>query len=512
LGYTKEEIQEKQNKINGQLWAACDTFRGTIGSDKYKDYILSMLFIKYLSDRYDWRLDQLKEKYKNDEEMVKIEMELDKFHVPEECRFDYIYQNRKKENIGEIINTALQKIEEENSDKLSGVFKDIDFNSEAVLGDSKQRNSMLREMLDDFNNEVLNFKQYIDDAEDFIGNGYIYLITKFASDSGKKGGEFFTPTEVSELIAKLVSPKAGDTIYDPTCGSASLLIKAKKESGTDQVKIYGQEKNGHTHSLAKMNMYLHDISDGEILRGDTIANPQHLENGDIKKFDVVVANPPFSLKKWYQGIHSGKGTVKKEDDKYRRFDEYDVPPKSRGDYAFVLHMIKSLNEEGTMATVVPHGVLFRSRSEGNIRQRILENNLVDAVIGLPENMFFGTTIPAAILVLKKNRKRKEVLFIDSSTEGNYEKGKNQNKLRVKDIEKIVETYKNYETIDKYSYVATFDEIEENDFNLNIPRYVDTFEEEEPVDMEKVSKEIKEIKEELKEVEAKMDRYIEELGL
>jgi type I restriction enzyme M protein len=300
---------------------------------------------------------------------------------------------------------------------------------------------------------------------------------------------------------------------DPTCGSASLLIKAYKESNNPEtVKLYGQERNSHTHSLAKMNMYLHNITDAEILRGDTIGNPLHIENNDIKKFDVVVANPPFSLKKWYSGIHSGKGNVTEDDDSYRRFDGYGVPPKSRGDYAFVLHMIKSLSEDGVMATVVPHGVLFRSGSEGKIREKMLRDNLIDAVIGLPENLFYGTSIPAAILVVRKNRKKKEVLFIDSSTEGHYGSASNQNILREEDIEKIVETYKEYITKDKYSYVASFDEIKENDFNLNIPRYVDTFEEEEPVDMEAVQYQMAELESELKDVEERMEEFLVKLGL
>lgn len=501
-----------QEQINNKLWSVCDTFRKTIRADKYKYYVLSILFIKYLSDCYEWKLEKLKDKYDNKKKRIDFTIKEDDFHIEEDCTFDYLYDNRKEENIGEIINITLKKIEEKNSSKLSGVFKGIDFNSEDILGSTKQRNSMLRQMLEDFNVDELDFKQHIDRKDDVIGDAYIYLITKFASDASKKGGEFFTPNEVSDLVAALVSPEEGQTIYDPTAGSASLLIRAKKASGSEKVKLYGQEKNGHTHSLAKMNMYLHNINDAEILRGDTIGSPQHLENGSIKKFDVVVANPPFSLKKWYTGLKSGKGKIFKSDDPYNRFDEYHVPPKSRGDYAFILHMIKSLNENGKMATVVPHGVLFRSRRESKIRKKILQNNLIDVVIGLPENLFFGPSIPAAILVIDKNRKRDDVLFIDSSTEGNFKNGKNQNILRKKDIEKIVNTYKNYETIDKYSYVATPEEIEENDYNLNIPRYVDTFEEEEPVDMEQVKKDIANIKDEIKDVEDEMASYLEKLGL
>jgi len=391
------------------------------------------------------------------------------------------------------------------------VFKNIDFNSTAVLGNTKERNSMLKHLLEDFEDLDLRPSRLI--GEDVIGNSYEYLIANFASDAGKKGGEFFTPSEVSELLSRLVKPQENDRIYDPTCGSGSLLIKAFNKVPSKKVQIYGQERNGQTHSLCRMNMFLHGIDDAKIAWGDTISNPLHLEDDKLMKFQVIVSNPPFSLDKWAMGFAGDDKNFKMEEgnDTYKRFS-WGVPPSSKGDYAFVLHMLHSLSEGGRMGVVLPHGVLFRGASEGKIRKQIIDLNLLDAVIGLPSNLFFGTGIPACILVFKQNRNIKDVLFIDSSGDGYYEKGKNQNKLREDDIKRIVEAYDKYETIDKFSYVANYDEIKENDYNLNIPRYVDTFEEEEMVDMEKVAENIKNIKSELVEVEAEMAKYLEELGL
>ena len=275
------------------------------------------------------------------------------------------------------------------------------------------------------------------------------MIGNFASDAGKKGGEFFTPAEVSELLARLVKPQENDRIYDPTCGSGSLLIKAFNKVPNGKAQIYGQERNGQTHSLCRMNMFLHNIDDAKIEWGDTLANPKHLENDKLMKFQVVVANPPFSLDKWASGF-AGEGSDKKFNmeaslDPYNRFS-WGVPPKSKGDYAFVLHMLHSLAEGGRMGVVLPHGVLFRGSSEGKIRKKIIEMNLLDAVIGLPANLFYGTGIPACILVFKQNRDRKDILFIDASGDEYYEKGKNQNKLREEDIQRIVDAYENYETL------------------------------------------------------------------
>jgi len=503
-----------KDQINSVLWQAADTFRGKVDSSTYKDYILTMLFIKYLSDAYKEHLEEYTKRYDGDEQRIQRALSRERFVLDEQSTFDYLYSKRNDAEIGEIINKALERLENENTGKLRGVFRNIDFNSEAVLGKAKERNAMLRSLLEDFNK--LTLKPSVVGSEDVIGDAYQYMIERFASDAGKKGGEFYTPSMASELLARLVKPQENDRVYDPTCGSGSLLIRVANQVPNKKVAIYGQERNGATHSLALMNMYLHGIDDARLEWGDTLANPLHLEDGKLMKFQAIVANPPFSLDKWAMGF-AGEGTndskfkMEASLDPHRRF-EWGVPPSSKGDYAFVQHMLYSLAENGRMATILPHGVLFRGASEGKIRQQIIEMNLLDAVIGLPEGLFYGTGIPACILVFKKNRTRKDVLFIDASGEGNYEKGKNQNQLREQDIAKIVDTYEKRETIDKYSYVATLDEIKENDYNLNIPRYVDTFEEEEPVDMHAVKENIANIKQELQEVEAEMEKYLKELGL
>jgi type I restriction enzyme M protein len=514
-----------QETINNTLWKACDTFRGTIDSSLYKDYILVMLFVKYLSDTYKEHYEEYMIRYDGDIERVKRALSRDRFVLDEISTFDYLYDKRNDAEIGDTINKALEHIEEENKAKLRGVFRNIDFNSEVNLGRTKERNALLRHLIEDF--AVLDLRPSNLSDEDIIGNAYEYMIGRFASDAGKKGGEFFTPSEVSELIARLVKPAENDRICDPTCGSGSLLIRAFSRVPNGKAQIYGQERNGQTHSLCRMNMFLHGIDDAKIAWGDTLANPLHLEDKEIMKFQVVVANPPFSLDKWAMGFAgtamsaleaSGKKGKKDAEfkmeaslDPYKRFS-WGVPPSSKGDYAFMLHMLHSLAENGRMGVVLPHGVLFRGASEARIRQQILEMNLLDAVIGLPENLFFGTGIPAVILIFQKNRSRRDVLFIDASGEGNYEKGKNQHNLREEDLVRITTAYERYGNKDKYSYVATFEEIKENDFNLNIPRYVNTFEEEEPVDMDAVKESIRSIKTELAEVEAQMDKYLEELGL
>ena len=490
-----------QETINNIVWRACDTFRGTMDSNEYKDYVLTMLFVKYLSDFYKEKLEELHKKYKGNEERITKSLKREKFVLDERCTFDYLLKHKEASNIGEIINKALERIEEDNKEKLEGIFRNVDFNSEVKLGNTKERNSILKNLLEDFANEKLDLRPSVLKGNDVIGDAYEYLIAHFASDAGKKGGEFFTPSSVSTLLAKLVEAKEGDRIYDPTCGSGSLLIKASKEVGNENFAIYGQEKNGQTHALCKMNMFLHEINDANIAWGDTLRNPLHIENDHLMKFDVVVANPPFSLDKW--------GAEDLADDKFGRF-KYGLPPKSKGDYAFVEHMLASLNAQGRMGVVLPHGVLFRGASEGKIRRQIINDNLLDAVIGLPANLFFGTGIPATILIFKKGRENTDVLFIDASRE--FNKDKNQNSIDDEHIAKILDTYKNRKEIDKYSHIATIEEIQENDYNLNIPRYVDTFEEEEPVDIEATKANIAKIEAELVEVKKQMQGYLEELGL
>ncbi len=490
-----------QETINGIVWKACDTFRGKMDSSQYKDYVLTMLFVKYLSDFYREKLEELKAKHGDNQDRIQKSLSREKFKLDEKCTFEYLLKQKEAENLGEEINKILERIEEDNKEKLEGVFRNVDFNSETMLGRTKERNKILKHLLEDFSDSRLDLRPSMLSGNDVIGDSYEYLISHFASDAGKKGGEFFTPSAVSTLLAKLVEADEGDRIYDPTCGSGSLLIKASKEVRNNNFRLYGQESNGTTVSLAKMNMFLHDINDAVIEWGDTIGNPLHLENEHLMKFDVVVANPPFSLDKW--------GAENASEDKYKRF-ERGVPPKSKGDYAFIQHMIASLNEHGRMGVVLPHGVLFRGASEDKIRKQLIDENLLDAVIGLPSNLFFGTSIPACILVFKKQKDNSDVLFIDASRE--FNKDKNQNSLDDEHIAKILTTYKDKKELDKYSHKATLEEIQENDYNLNIPRYVDTFEEEEKVDIVATKQKIEDIEKELIEVKTQMNEYLKELGL
>lgn len=514
-----------QKDINDAVWRACDTFRGSIDPSVYKDYVLTMLFVKYLSDVHDDTQEEYLKKYQGDQDRAKRAMRHERFIVPEHSHFKYLYENRNAVNIGELIDIALVDLEEANRQKLysedgAGIFKNISFNS-SVLGEAKDKNNRLKNLLLDFNKPELDLRPSHLSGMDIIGGAYEYLISNFASDAGKKAGEFFTPSEVSTLLAKLTKSAPGSKICDPTCGSGSLLIKAGQEVGNSNFSLYGQEANGSTWALAVMNMFLHGFDNATIRWGDTIRNPKLKEGDALMKFDTVVANPPFSLDKWGK-IEDKEGEITTvtwdpETDQYNRFWR-GVPPKSKGDWAFISHMIETTFEgKGKVGVVVPHGVLFRGSSEGKIRQKTIEENLLEAVIGLPANLFFGTGIPAAILVFNKGKGvNSDVLFIDASR--HYEAAKNQNKLRESDINHIVDTYRDFHAgkfqpgiiEDKYSYVATFEEIKENDFNLNIPRYVDTFEEEPEVDIAAVQQEINKLEGELKTVQAEMDRYLNEL--
>ena len=483
------------------VWKACDTFRGTMDSSKYKDYILTMLFVKYVSDFYKEKLEELKSKFGDNEDRIQKSLKREKFQLDPTCTFDVIYENRNAEDIGEIINKILMRIEDDNKEKLEGIFRNIDFNSEAELGRTKERNAALKHLIEDFADASLDLRPSMLDGSDVIGDAYEFLIANFASDAGKKGGEFYTPSEVSTLLAKLVGAKDGDRIYDPTCGSGSLLIKAAKEVGTQNFRLYGQERNGQTQALAKMNMFLHEINDAVIEWGDTLRNPLHLENERLMKFDKIVSNPPFSLDKW--------GAEELKDDTYGRF-EMGLPPKSKGDYAFISHILASLNESGTAGIILPLGVLFRMAGEGKIRKQIIDNNWLDAVIGLPENLFFGAGVAACILIFKKNRVDNKIVFIDSSNY--FEKGKNQNILRSEDIEKIVRAYEDKTEIKKYCHIATIDEIKENDYNLNIPRYIDTFEEIEKIDLKLINKRIKDLEYELIQAKNELNKILSELDM
>lgn len=495
--------------VNKTVWKACDTFRGIIDPSQYKDYILTMLFLKYVSDVHKEKRQEYLEKYNGDEARTDRAMSMERFIVPKNSSFDYLYEHRNESNVGELIDIALTDLEEANREKLtsedgSGIFRNISFNS-SNLGDAKDKNTRLKNLLIDFSELDLTPSHL--QNKDIIGDAYEYLIANFASDAGKKAGEFYTPSEVSTLLAKLTKSKPGARISDPTCGSGSLLIKAGKEVGSSNFSLYGQEANGSTWALAVMNMFLHGYDNAVIRWGDTIRNPKHREGDELMRFDTVVANPPFSLDKW--------GADEAGSDTYNRFWR-GVPPKSKGDWAFISHMIETLNESGKAGVVVPHGVLFRGAAEGKIRQKTIEENLLEAVIGLPANLFFGTGIPAAILVFNKEKNNNNVLFIDASQ--HYDSGKNQNKLNDHHIAHIVDTYRDFNegklkpgvVEEKYSFVATFEEIEENDFNLNIPRYVDTFEEEAEVDIEAVQKEIDRLEKDLKAVQGQMEMYLKNL--
>ncbi|MGP5295925.1 type I restriction-modification system subunit M [Psychrobacter faecalis] len=497
--------QINQDDINKAVWNACDTFRGVISADTYKDFILTMLFLKYLSDVYRDEYNKLVEQFGDNPELIHAMMSKQRFVLPEGASFWDLYEQRHQPGNGQRIDEALHAIEEANGTKLKNVFQDISFNTDK-LGQEKQKNELLRHLLEDFGKDILNLSVERVGSLDVIGNAYEFLIKHFAASSGATAGEFYTPPEVSSLLATILEPVEGDQICDPACGSGSLLIKCgamvRKNSGSKKYALFGQEAIGSTWALAKMNMFLHGEDNHRIEWGDTIRNPLLLDkDGQLLQFDVVTANPPFSLDKW--------GHEDASSDPYGRFHR-GVPPKTKGDYAFISHMIETLKAStGRMGVVVPHGVLFRASSEGKIRQQLIEENLLDTVIGLPEKLFFGTGIPAAILIFKKNKSDDKVLFIDASNE--FKSGKNQNQLTEDNIAKVIETYKARESVDKYAYLASFDEIKENDFNLNIPRYVDTFEEEAEIDLDAVRAERLALKAELNLLEDEMAGFLKELG-
>ena len=502
--------------IESALMRGADTLRDTIDAANYKDYVLPMMFVKYLSDSYTDAVEELSKQYSG------IRLERQKKYLPfmvaEGCSFYDLYQQRFADNIGQLMNAAMRQIEADNNQQLAGVLSAVDYNSENALGTREHKNAILRDLLEDF--EPLDLRPSAIEVKegqvpaDVIGDAYEYMIGQFASMAGKKAGSFYTPAAVSEIMARIVDVQPGERVYDPTCGSGSLLIKAAKK------------QNGSSVAMAKMNMYIHEIRDAKIGWGDTLANPVFLDaDGNLLLFDAIVANMPFSKDKWASGFNPGgesSGKGKKEFkmeaslDKFHRFD-WGVPPASKGDWAFLLHMIASLSVNGRIAAVAPHGVLFRGAAEGRIRQRVVEENLLDTVIGLPENLFYGTSIPACILVFKKNRPTTDVLFIDASKTdeaGNprYIKATNQNELGQEHIDAIVDAYHSRTEQPGFVHVATREEIQENEYNLNIPRYVDTFEEEEVVDIAAVQANIARLKQEIAEAEAKMDAYLKELGL
>lgn len=509
-----------QKDVNNAAWAACDTFRGAVNPGQYMDYILVTLFVKYISDVWKDHYEAYRNEYGDDEVRIRRKLERERFALPmvtlrgsagkkgETFLADYysLYERRNADNIGELINIVLDAIEGSNKAKLDGVFRNIDFNSEPNLGKTRDRNRRLVNLLEDFHKPELDLRPSLV-PEDVIGNTYIYLLERFGSDAGKKAGEFFTPQRVTELVARLAAPKKGDKICDPTCGAGGLLIQAAREVGSPDYALFGQESNGSTWALCRMNMFLHSSDSARIEWGDTLNYPALVEGDRLMKFDVVVANPPFSLDKW--------GAENAESDRFNRFWR-GTPPKSKADWAFISHMVETAYEfKGRVAVVVPHGVLFRGGAEGRIREAMIRENLLDAVIGLPANLFPTTGIPVAILVFDRGRaergpleKRNDVLFIDASND--FVSGKNQNTLSDEHIGRILKAYRSRKKQDKYAYPAKFKEIEENDFNLNIPRYVDTFEEEEEIDVDAVQAEIDQLEKELAEVRKQMAKKLKEI--
>lgn len=510
--------EELQQKLRTQLWTVANTLRGNMSAGDFMYYTLGFIFYKYLSEKIEKSADDILKddgvSFKqvwasNDDELKEALKEeciqdLGYFVEPEYLYSTIISMIEHKENILPALERSLKKIEDstigqDSEDDFGGLFSDIDLASPKLGKTADDKNRLISDVL--VNLQGIDFG--LNEAEDIdiLGDAYEYMIGQFAAGAGKKAGEFYTPQEVSEILSEIVITGKNrlKSVYDPTCGSGSLLLRTARGGNADA--IFGQEKNPTTFNLCRMNMLLHGIKykDFEIHNGDTLENDELGE----QQFDAVVANPPFSAE-WTAA------------DKFNNDDRFSkagvLAPKSKADYAFILHMLYHLNDGGTMACVAPHGVLFRGAAEGKIRKFLIEKkNYIDAIIGLPANIFYGTSIPTCILVMKKCRQEDDnILFIDASKE--FEKVKTQNKLRPEHIQKIIDTYRNRTEIEKYSHCATLKEIEENDYNLNIPRYVDTFEEEEEIDIQAIMAEIKELEAKRTELDAQIEVYLKELGI
>ena len=516
--------EDQKKQLQAQLWSIANLLRGKISADDYRDYILGFIFYKYLSEKQYLYANELLEgeevteftKVEDPEILAAIRdeslLKLGYFLLPDQL-FSAITARGNADTeeesnyILEELQVILNHIEQttmgtESEDDFNALFEDLDLNSTKIGRTVGARNEIIVKILSKL--DEIDFK-LADVESDVLGDAYEYLIGKFAAGAGKSAGEFYTPQQVSKILAKVVTTgkKKIKSVYDPTCGSGSLLLRVAKEASVSE--FYGQELNRTTYNLARMNMILHDVHfrEFDIRQEDTLEHPMH----EDLRFEAVVANPPFSAH-W-----KGKDNPLNETDE--RFSQYGrLAPKTKADYAFITHMIYQLADNGIMACVAPHGVLFRGAAEGTIREYLIkELNYLDAVIGLPANIFYGTSIPTCILVLKKCREAdEEIVFIDASGDDHFIKEGNQNVLRDDDVQMITDTYRSRETIDKYSYVATLAEIAENDYNLNIPRYVDTFEEEEPIDLHAVSQELKSIDAQLKDTEAEIKKYCDELGI
>lgn len=512
---TNEKQQEQQRQLHSKLWSIANDLRGNMEANEFKNYILGLIFYRYLSEKVESRVNDLlseddidyltawqDEEYK---EGLKEELlEQIGYFIEPTYLFSNLVNSIENGNFDiEMLQKAINSITEstigmDSQEDFDNLFDDMDLSSTKLGKDVKSRSKLIAKVISNISSIEFSHE---DTEIDVLGDAYEYLISQFASNAGKKAGEFYTPQQVSKILAKIVTIEKTDlkNVYDPTCGSGSLLLRVAKEAKVR--KFYGQEFTSTTYNLARMNMLLHDVNynNFDIKNNDTLENPEHID----MKFEAIVANPPYSAK-W------SADNKFLDDDRFSPYGK--LAPKSKADFAFIQHMIYHLDDNGTMAVVLPHGVLFRGASEGVIRKYLIEEkNVLDAVIGLPANIFYGTSIPTVILVFKKNRKNKDdILFIDASNE--FEKGKNQNNLTDDNVEKIVKTYKERSRIDKYSYVASLDEIKENDYNLNIPRYVDTFEEEEEIDLDLVSQKIKSIDKEIAEIDEKLSVYLKELGL
>jgi len=503
------------------LWDSADLMRGHIDSSDFKNYIFGLLFLKRANDQF---MEEAHIAVAEDE--VTLEEALDdedyhQFYIPKDAYWSEL--TKKTENIGQALDQAFALIEESNL-QLEGVMTAVHFGDTEKLPDE-----LLARLLQHFNKYSLANKDL--DNPDILGSAYEYLIREFADDGGKKGGEFYTPKEVVNLVVKLIKPQAGNSVYDPTCGSGGMLIQSanyiKAHGGTVgkfvDAKLYGQEKNLGTWAICKINMIVHNFKDSDIRKGDTLSAPKHLEASELMSFDRVIANPPFSLKKWWANAEidikvdekTGKEIAPKYNavvsDEYGRF-KYGIPPRGYGDLAFVQHMISVLKHDGRMGVVLPHGILFRGGTEGKIRQGLLEDDLIEAIVGLPEKLFYNTGIPASIIVINKSKSenlKNRVVFIDASSE--YKDGKNQNTLTDVNIDKIVDGYDGLADIDKFMRVVEMREIKENDYNLNISRYIDTSEDEVMVDIKATMEEIEVLEAKEKEIDEKLNGYLKALG-